>query len=88
MSKKINLNLSEIDTILELFYKDKISITKINKTKKISPSTIKKVIQLYSEIYLEKNPTLRPIDNITADMYKEHINKKNNVDTSNSDMFE
>ena len=72
--RSLSLNLSEIDTILTAFYKDKSSQTKISKTMKIGLSKIKKVIDDYGVCYLRKYPELKPIDVISVDQYESHIN--------------
>jgi hypothetical protein len=71
--RKLNLNLNEIDTILNAIYKNKISPTQISKNMKISPSKVKSVIKDYSEVFLNKFPQYKPIDEISADMYELHI---------------
>lgn len=72
-TRKLNLNISEIDSILNGYYKDKISSTQISKILKISPSKVKNVIKNYSTIYLNKYPEYKPIDNISTDTYEQHI---------------
>lgn len=72
-SRTLNLNLSEIDIILNGYYRDKISSTQLSKTLKISPSKIKNVIKNYTTAFLNKFPEYKPIDNVSVDMYEQHI---------------
>ena len=58
-SRKLNLHLNDIDTILNLYYRDKISSTQISKNMKISMNKVKNVIKKYSTPYLNKFPNLK-----------------------------
>jgi hypothetical protein len=73
MSRKLNLNINEIDSILNTYYRDKVSSTQISKIMKISPSKVKNVIKDYSTIYLNKHPEYKPIDDISTESYEQHI---------------
>lgn len=71
--RKLNLNINEIDMILNAYYKDKISSTMISKNMKIGLSKVKQVITNYSDVYLNKYPEYKPIDDISTDLYEQHI---------------
>jgi len=71
--RKLNLNINEIDMILNAYYKDKISSTMISKNMKIGLSKVKQVITNYSNVYLNKYPEYKPIDDISTDLYEQHI---------------
>ena len=74
MSKrKLNLSIHEIDLILNAYFKDKVSITQINKNIKVSTDKIKEVIKTYSIPFLSKYPQYKQLDNISVDDYQNHI---------------
>ena len=71
--RKLNLNINEIDMILNAYYKDKISSTMISKNMKIGLSKVKQVIKSYSTVFLNKYPEYKPIDDVSTDLYEQHI---------------
>ena len=74
--KSINLNIEIIDTVLTDFYKNRISKTKIGKTRKLSMGTVKKIISSYGETFLKANPQLNT-SNISVDQYEIYLKSKN-----------
>ena len=72
-TRKLNLNIDEIDLILNGYYAQKISSSQIARNMKISIQKVKNVIKDYSAIYLNKYPQYKPIDEVSVDVYEQHI---------------
>lgn len=53
------LSLNLITAVLDMYYKERKSMTKISKTNKISPTVIKNIIAKYSSAYLKKYPQFK-----------------------------
>lgn len=82
-NNKKNFSINEIETILELFYKKKLSITRISKDYKFSATKVKSIINKYSSVYIEKYPEYKLSENITIDEFKHYLENKTKIEIEN-----
>jgi hypothetical protein len=73
MSKNVSLQL--IEDVLNDFYANRLSKTKISKSRKISMKQIKTIIADYSEVYLNRYPNLKN-SNVSRDTFREYLETK------------